>query len=318
MVDPATSPKGDIIPSYLNQLDYNTDYNWNISTNSMLIPANNGKVTFRLQNPELVLYRSLNNKLGIEQSRVHKTQINVDCELPADRSAWLALEEKEPVIAKKIFLNLRSQEGSSLIQNLHVQLNASGTFNYGSAGTTVSKGVKMQPPLVGVWEYGVNTHLIFKPESPMLPGTKLSVELSEFPGVTFPSTLSESTQVPIPEVTLSELATWQDPIQHGKIRITGTARLSYPLARGILEPRTALLMKVEPQKDFQNLRSLGFEITYSDTNPNIAYIKSENFDIPEEPATVLVRVSPGVESSLGGEPCDRYTSGEVSVNCSWN
>jgi len=292
---------------------YHRGYNWNIDGHPMVIPAHDGRVTFKLVDPDVVLYNNPYGALGNLKARIHKTHINVSCELVAEGSSWTALEEKEPIVAQGISLSLGSSDGSSGVEPLQVHLRASGDFPYGPADLLVSKGVRLVPPLPGVWKYGINKHLVFTPESRFAPGTSLSLELSEFPGVTFNSSLEDSITVARPQLHLSSVSTYQEPDRPDRLRITGVIDLSYPLARGSLESLTDLYMRVEPQKDYTNARTLGFEISYSDENPQIAYLKSETFAIPEEPASVRIRVRPGVFSSLGGSPTEYSTIQEVKV-----
>ncbi len=188
------------------------------------------------------------------------------------------------------------------IDPLRIAFSASAA-RLGATGKLVSSGVTIDPPLAGIWRWDTDSELSFMPASDWEVGRVYSVKFARelFPAQVMLRSYTYKFRSPAFEVSIDQAQFYEDPIDPRNKKIIATVSFTHPVDKADLERRIALKMRIEPIKSFESkyAKSFGFKVLY-DKAGGTAYIHSDSFPIPNNPAAMLVTISAGIHSTRGG------------------
>ncbi|WP_295443555.1 MG2 domain-containing protein [uncultured Thiodictyon sp.] len=244
-----------------------------------------------------------------------------DCRLPVLRSAWNTIEDQpaKPPTVTGLRVQLHDGTLQARLDGRDLKESAKKT----AAGAEAKNGVTITPAIAGRWVYGdtaAGPDLIFTPTDPtaLKPGTdyQIAVAAAAFPGLVFAQAeVIATVQTPPMSGSVTNLQLYSDPADPKIKRVTATLTFSYPPQKDRLAANTAVRLRVEPAKSFNDprVRSLPFELSYDEKNPRLAYLKTAPITIPDEPGEVSIGVGPGLISSVGGNPSGSAFSNYLAI-----
>lgn len=270
-------------------------------TDPLIRPAEDGSLTVKLKAGQLKL-------LSLDQHAYFaKLSDGAQCQLPLIRSEWDQLEAG----GGKIVPGVNGIQVHADADKISLRLQGDGLSEAAKktqSGALLTAGIQLSPEIEGEWRYGEaegDGDLVFtlKSADALKPGKSYEVKLDQ---TAFPALKFEKPQyaqyVAIPEMTasISNLNLYTDPVNIDIKRATATLIFSYPPQRDGLAARTSLSSKPLSARDFQT--PLGFEISYDEKNPRIAYLKSAPLQITDAPSQLKVSIDKGFIAEVGGEP----------------
>jgi hypothetical protein len=172
-------------------------------------------------------------------------------------------------------------------------------------GITLDKGLTLDPPIPGVWKTDATDDkaIDFVPAAPWPIGlpVRIAVDQNAFPDVKLKDA-SSVFQTPALSVSITQAELYTDPQDPSIRQVVATLEFSHAPKPGEIERQMSVRMRVEPQKDFAAARTLGFSVAPDPKQPLLFYIRSDSFDLPEEPAEARFELAAGVSAAQGGAP----------------
>jgi uncharacterized protein YfaS (alpha-2-macroglobulin family) len=242
---------------------------------------------------------------------------DVECELPLVRGDWDKFDA--PIVVTPTVTDIWANvyEGKISVRLRGKDLSESA--KKAKAGEPVTAGIHIVPELEGSWVYGESAgggDLIFTPKLPEMlkPGVSYEIKLdsSSFPTLKFEKPqYSSSVTMPEMSVSVGNLQLYNDPLDPKVKRATATLKFSYPPQRDSLAARTAVWSRRLPAKTFEN--ALGYEISYDEQNPKVAYLKTAPLQLSDDPGQIKIVLDKDIVAASGGEPSKQEALGFLDI-----
>ncbi|WP_347986294.1 alpha-2-macroglobulin [Methylomonas sp. AM2-LC] len=240
-----------------------------------------------------------------------------DCQLKLVSSDWDKFDADNKAIPTVKSIALSLDEGKISVNLQGKALSESATK--ANAGAEVKSGIALTPAVAGTWHYGeaaAGGDLIFTPTSAdgLQPGIsyKVSVDAEVFPACVFEQKQPSNTlKIPAMQAEVGNLQLYTDP-QDPKIkRATATLNFNYPPGRDILNAKTAVWSRQLPAKKFSD--AVGYEISYDEKDPKLAYLKTTPIPIKEAPSEIKLVLDKGIVAAAGGAGTENETTRILSI-----
>jgi hypothetical protein len=170
-------------------------------------------------------------------------------------------------------------------------------------GQVVEKGITFYPETKGEWRWQSDSHLVFTPASDWPAGQTytLHFDKSVFSEHTPMKRYTETFSTHPFEAKISELKFYQDPIHAEQRAVTATLLFNFPVDITSLQRHIQLLLQALKQGQLDlNAKHYSFSLTF-DKFKRTAYLRSENFALPEVSRYLRLMLNKGIQSATGSD-----------------
>ncbi|RKS87479.1 hypothetical protein DES39_0713 [Orbus hercynius] len=184
----------------------------------------------------------------------------------------------------------------------------------------ISDGVTISPSIDGVWQWNSDKSIQFKPTNNWPLGTEYTVKLDAnklFAEHNLLSNDSASFSFTSQDFSyaISDEELHQDPLNANNKMAIFTVNFSHPINPNVFENKISLAL-YEKNKD-KFIKQYRYTVTYNDKQ-TIAYIKSDQIDLPNQDSYLLLSIEKGVTSAVGGTPSDSLKRSSLVIPSKFN
>ena len=170
-------------------------------------------------------------------------------------------------------------------------------------GKQVTKGITIKPAIEGEWTWLQDNKLRFQPKAEWPVGERYRVTLEKYtlkPGVLLTDNSFEFFS-PKFTPTFQSGEFYEDPTDPKIKQAVFTVQFTHPVEKSELERNSKLRIRIEPVKSFEDksIREVPFHVNYNKLG-NVAYLRSDPIEIPENDGEVLAQLPKGLHSARGG------------------
>lgn len=168
-----------------------------------------------------------------------------------------------------------------------------------SIGKAVKEGIELRPAIKGEWKWENDHQLVFTPSEDWPAGQTYQIDFTK-------ETFAKGSQMeswhysfatqPF-TVTIADLNFYQDPVNPAIRQVVATVNFNFPVDPSSFESHASLVFEaVKNGKVNVNPPPLKLTITY-DKFKRVAYLRSENLQLPLVPLYLTLAIEKGVQSA---------------------
>ncbi|KTD66268.1 MG2 domain-containing protein [Legionella spiritensis] len=181
------------------------------------------------------------------------------------------------------------------------QFTPSSVAPLNEVGKVVTDNIEIKPAIAGQWRWESDSRLIFTPARDWPPGQRYEINfgVKAFADSSKIASLSYTFSTRPFKAAISKFTLYQDTVNPKNRQAVATVEFNFPVDTTSFESKTNLkLQALQQGKLDSDAPPYQFKVTY-DKHKRVAYLRSENLQIPEVSRYVLLTVPKDVKSASG-------------------